>query len=228
LSEWQLLPSASQPDRLTQAEWITVMGADVPYQRERRGRTESELFKELLWHGHVLWGQMIYDTLQATDYLLSRPEIDPGRVGTLGMSMGSNMAWWHATLDERVAVCADLCCLTDYQALIQTRGLDGHGLYYYVPGLLKHFSTAYCGHQRADLPAAAPESGWYVRPAHAASGPGPDRYSASAGLCRSGVPEHWQLVRYATGHLETADMRRRVLDFLDRHLCRDEAPNAER
>src|SRR5438067_5926925 len=39
---------------------------------ERRGRTESELFKELLWRGHVLWGLMMYDTLRATDYVLSR------------------------------------------------------------------------------------------------------------------------------------------------------------
>src|SRR5256885_16615872 len=58
---------------------------------ERRGRTESELFKELLWHGRVLWGFMLYDTLQATDYLLGRPDVDPRRVGTLGLSMGSNM-----------------------------------------------------------------------------------------------------------------------------------------
>jgi hypothetical protein len=40
--------------------------------------------------------------------------------------------------------------------------------------------------------------------------------------------ERWQLVRYATGHLETADMRRRVLAFLDRYLCDDAAVNAER
>src|SRR5437660_12692244 len=56
--------------------------------------------------------------------------------------MGSTMAWWHAALDERVAACVDICCLTDYQALIETKGLDGHGIYYYVPSLLKHFTTA--------------------------------------------------------------------------------------
>jgi hypothetical protein len=109
---------------------------------ERRGRTESELFKELLWRGYVLWGLMVYDTLRATDYVLSRSDVRSDRVATLGMSMGSTMAWWHAALDERVSVCVDLCCLTDFQALIDTRGLDGHNLYYYVPGLLKHFTTA--------------------------------------------------------------------------------------
>ncbi len=37
---------------------------------ERRGRTESELFKEMLWHGRVLWGMMVYDSLRAVDYLV--------------------------------------------------------------------------------------------------------------------------------------------------------------
>ncbi len=109
---------------------------------ERRGRTESELFKEMLWQGRVLWGGMIYDSLRAVDYLASRSDVDAARIGTLGISLGSTMAWWTAALDPRIKVCVDLCCLTDYQALIAARGLDGHGLYYYVPSLLKHFTTA--------------------------------------------------------------------------------------
>src|SRR5205085_5673754 len=32
---------------------------------ERRGRTESELFKLMLWRGQVLWGMMVYDSLRA-------------------------------------------------------------------------------------------------------------------------------------------------------------------
>jgi hypothetical protein len=192
---------------------------------ERRGRTESELFKELLWHGRVLWGLMVYDTLRATDYLLGRPEIDPGRVGTLGLSMGSTMAWWHAALDERVAACVDLCCLTEYQALIETRGLDGHGLYYYVPGLLNYFSTAEINSLICPRP-------------HLSLAGTLDRLTPEAGLDRidaalkvvyaeAGVPERWQLVRYASGHLETADMRRRTLEFLDRYLIGCDTPSAD-
>jgi hypothetical protein len=35
----------------------------------------------------------------------------------------------------------DVCCLTDYESLIQAHGLSGHGVYYFVPSLLKHFDT---------------------------------------------------------------------------------------
>jgi acetyl esterase/lipase len=186
---------------------------------ERRGRSESELFKERLWHGQVLWGLMVYDTLKAADYLLSRPEIDPQRVGSLGLSMGSTMAWWHAALDPRVAVCVDLCCLTDFQALIETRGVDGHGLYYYVPGLLRHFTTASINTLICPRPHLSLAGEW-------------DRLTPPAGLDRidqtlrqvyadAGVPERWQLRRYCTGHFETWDMRAHVLRFLDRYLLEE-------
>jgi cephalosporin-C deacetylase-like acetyl esterase len=109
---------------------------------ERSTRTELDTFKEMLWKGQVLWGMMVYDTLRGLDYLLTRPEVDTARIGTLGMSMGSTMAWWVAALDPRLKLCVDICCLTDYQALIETNNLQGHGVYYFVPGLLKHFTTA--------------------------------------------------------------------------------------
>ena len=91
---------------------------------ERRGRTESEIFKEMLWKGQVMWGMMVYDSLRAIDYLESRKDVDSSRIATLGISMGSTMAWWTAALDERIKVCVDICCLVDYHALIEARGLD--------------------------------------------------------------------------------------------------------
>ena len=87
----------------------------------------------MLREGRVLWGMTVYDSLRALDYLESRTDVDPHRLGTLGISMGSTMAWWLAALDPRVKVTVDLCCMTDFHALIENRGLDGHGLYYYVP-----------------------------------------------------------------------------------------------
>jgi hypothetical protein len=183
---------------------------------ERRGKTESELFKELLWNGQVLWGLMVYDTLKATDYLLTREDVDGTRIASVGLSMGSTMAWWHAALDERVRVCVDLCCLTDFQALIETRNLDGHGLYYYVPRLLKSFDTTAINAlicPRAHLSLAG---NW-------------DRLTPPAGLekidaalreryAAAGAPDHWELRRYNTGHFETHDMRARVMAFLEERL----------
>ena len=183
---------------------------------ERRGCTESELFKQMLWHGQVLWGMMVYDSLRALDYLVSRPEVEAGRLGTLGMSMGSTMAWWVAALDPRLKVCVDICCLTDFQALIEARGLDGHGLYYYVPSLLKHFTTAQIN------ALIAPR-------AHLSLAGNYDLLTPPAGLERidtelreayaaEGHPEAWRLSRYHCGHVETVAMRAEIVQFLQQWL----------
>jgi acetyl esterase/lipase len=109
---------------------------------ERSHTTEADMFKAMLWRGQVLWGMMVYDGLRALDWLVGRPEVDPARVGTLGISMGSTMAWWLGALDERIKVTVDICCLTDFHTLLAKKALSLHGLYYYVPDLIDRFTTA--------------------------------------------------------------------------------------
>ena len=112
-------------------------------KHEAEGRTgEEDAFKLMLWRGRVLWGMMMFDEFRALTYLAGRPEVDPRRLGAFGMSMGATKAWWLAALDPRVRLCLDVCCLTDYEELIRINNLKGHGIYYYVPSLLKHFDTA--------------------------------------------------------------------------------------
>jgi len=106
------------------------------------GVGEQDAFKLMLWRGQVLFGMMMFDEFRALDYLASRAEVDPQRLGVLGMSMGATKAWWLAALDPRLKVCMDVCCLTDYEELIKTHGLKLHAIFYYVPSLLKHFQTA--------------------------------------------------------------------------------------
>lgn len=183
---------------------------------ERSTHTEENLFKEMLWKGQVLWGMMVYDSLRALDYLLTRAEADPGRIATLGMSMGSTMAWWLAALDERVKVCVDICCLTDFQALLETQGLEGHGIFYYVPSLLKHFTTSQINALIAPRP-------------HLSLAGNRDPLTPPAGLdridrelktvyARLGAPDHWKLLRYDVGHQETPEMRSEIISFLKRFL----------
>jgi dienelactone hydrolase len=183
---------------------------------ERATRSESDAFKEMLWKGQVLWGMMVYDSLRGLDYLVSRPEVDASRLATAGISMGSTMGWWVAALDERVKVCVDICCLTDFDALIQAGGLGGHGIYYYVPSLLKHFTTAQINALIAprahlslagDLDALTPPAGLERI----------DRELRQA-YTALGHPENWRLLRYQVGHEETPEMRREIVAFLQEWL----------
>lgn len=106
-------------------------------KKEEGGRTESSLFKAFLWEGRTLWGMMVRDDLLALSYLVSRPEVDARRIAAMGMSMGSTRTWWAAGLDERIKVAVSVACLTRYQNLIAHGEVRQHGIYYYVPDMLK-------------------------------------------------------------------------------------------
>lgn len=193
-----------------------VLCADTWAFGERATHTEADLFKMFLWKGQVMWGMMVYDSIRAVDYLLTRPEVDGARVATMGMSMGSTMAWWLAALDERIKVCVDICCLTDFQELIASNGLSGHGIYYYVPGLLKHFTAAQIN------ALIAPR-------AHLGLAGNKDALTPPRGLdkidvelkrvyAEAGKPQNWKMLRYNVGHEETGEMRREVLNWLKEKL----------
>ena len=198
------------------ARGIAALCIDTWLFGERRGRTESEVFKEMLWQGQVLWGMMVYDSLRAIDYLCTRSDVDTARLATLGKSMGSTMAWWVAALDTRIKLCIDICCLTDFHAIIEARELDGHGVYYYVPSLLKHFSTSDINALVAPRPhlSIAGNNDPLTPPR------GLDRIDAELRrvYTEMGRPDAWQLKRYEIGHFETAETRAEVLSFLQKWL----------
>ena len=183
---------------------------------ERSHTSEADTFKAMLWQGQVLWGMMVYDSLRALDFLIERPDVDPQRLGTLGISMGSTMAWWLAALDERVKVTVDICCLTDFHTLLAKKGLSLHGVYYYVPRLLRHFTTAQIN------ALIAPR-------AHLALAGLQDKLTPPEGLDiidrelqqvygQLGHPERWKLLRYDVGHMETPEGREEIIAFLKRFL----------
>lgn len=106
-------------------------------KKEEGRRTEESLFKMFLWQGRTLWGMMVRDDLLALNYLVSRPEVNPRRIAAMGMSMGSTRTWWAAALDERIKTAVCVACLTRYQNLIVHGQVRQHGIYYYVPNMLK-------------------------------------------------------------------------------------------
>jgi dienelactone hydrolase len=106
--------------------------------KESGSSTESALFKMFIWQGKTLWGMMVRDDMLALNYLLSRTDlVVPERIGATGMSMGSTRTWWLAALDERIKAAVCVCCLTRYQNLIRRGEINQHGIYYFVPDLLR-------------------------------------------------------------------------------------------
>jgi cephalosporin-C deacetylase-like acetyl esterase len=67
---------------------------------------------------------MLRDERIALDYLASRHEVDPQRIGAKGMSMGSTRSWWLAAIDDRIKSVVCVACFTRYEDIIATRNLS--------------------------------------------------------------------------------------------------------
>jgi len=62
--------------------------------------------------GTNLAGYMFWDAVRAIDYLCERPEIDPSRIGSTGVSGGGNRTSYLLALEGRLAAAAPGCFIT--------------------------------------------------------------------------------------------------------------------
>ena len=71
----------------------------------------------LLGDSMTMW--RTWDGIRALDYLLSRPEADPERVGLTGNSGGGTMTTWLWAADERFTMAAPSCFVTTFLANLE-------------------------------------------------------------------------------------------------------------
>ena len=114
-------------------------GPGGPQEKGSAGELTASKFQ--LWAGRSLWGMILRDDLMALDYLTARPDVDATHIGVTGISMGSTRSWWLMALDDRPKCAVCVACMTRYQDLISTESLGAHGIYYFVPSVLRHFDT---------------------------------------------------------------------------------------
>ena len=77
------------------------------------------LGKQLWLTGEFFGSWRAHDALSALDYLLSRPETDPSRVGITGNSGGGTMTTFVQALDPRFTMAAPSCYVTSWQRNIE-------------------------------------------------------------------------------------------------------------
>lgn len=80
------------------------------------------------WHsaGYVPSGVECWNAMRALDYLATRPEIDPERIGATGISGGGAATFWIAAADERVKAAAPVSGMADLGYYVGEDGVNGH------------------------------------------------------------------------------------------------------
>ncbi|MCS6850219.1 MAG: acetylxylan esterase [Gemmataceae bacterium] len=64
----------------------------------------------------------IWDGMRSIDYLVSRPDIDPKRIGCTGNSGGGTLTSYLMALDDRIYCAAPVCYLTTFRRLLRGGG----------------------------------------------------------------------------------------------------------
>jgi dienelactone hydrolase len=190
-------------------------GPDGPAEKDYTAEETASKFN--LWVGRTFWGMLLRDDLIALDYLASRPEVDPERIGVTGMSMGATRTWWLMALDERLRAGVAIACLTRYQNMIEHGAIHEHDIGYFVPGMLKHFDTEAVValiaprpvlFQTGDSDGGSPVDG--IRAIEAAVRPVYRLY---------GRDDAFRNIIYpGLGHVYTPEMWARTLAWMDEHL----------
>jgi predicted dienelactone hydrolase len=184
---------------------------------ENKAAQEMSFSKINLWLGRSLWGMQVRDEQCLLDYLATRPDIDPARIGASGMSMGSTRSWWLAALDERVRAIAGVVCFTRYTELIEHGYLRYHGIYYFVPGMLQHFDTEAIHALVAPRPHL--ELSGDQDPGAPLDGVETLERKVSAVYRLYGQPENFRSVVWRnTGHEYLPEMRDRMIAWFETHL----------
>lgn len=104
--------------------------------RLTRGNYERFEFLRHVVAGRCLAWKNILDMRRAIDYLVSRPEVDPNRIGCFGHSMGSMHTWLVGPFEERIRCLVGNCCLPTYAAIHRLHIL--HCFPNFVPGWERH------------------------------------------------------------------------------------------
>jgi dienelactone hydrolase len=216
---WVGSPQQAYAAELCARGYVALAADAVGFEERRHPRLagpEYERFvaHELLIKGLTLQGKFIWDVMRAVDYLVSRKEVDPKRIGMIGHSLGGTETWFSMAMEPRLASGAASCGTTTYAAVLAAERYHNYG--FYVPGILKWGDISevvsmiaprpflmLTGEQDRDFPVS-----------------GAKEVAARAAMLyrRLGKAEALELFLSPQGHEFTDEMRKRAYNWFDRWL----------
>ena len=110
-------------DPVGQGERLQIFDEDLRESKVGNSTTEHTVVgTQCMLVGDHLARYTIWDGMRALDYLFSRKEVDPARIGLTGNSGGGTHTAYIAALDDRIQVAAPLCYITSWHLMLDTIG----------------------------------------------------------------------------------------------------------
>ncbi|HYE04075.1 MAG TPA: alpha/beta hydrolase family protein [Planctomycetota bacterium] len=121
-------------------DWRTRRGLTPERIAAFNGRSgaEEQLVARGLYTAGATWsGVMFWDDIRTVDYLLTRPEVDPARIGCVGLSVGGYRSLHLAALDPRIRAAVVVGWMASFPAQLAHHLLHTIGFTMLVPGLYR-------------------------------------------------------------------------------------------
>jgi dienelactone hydrolase len=111
---------------------------------------QGERLGDWLDHGHIepllvglsQEGLMVFESIRALDYLVSRPEVDSGCIGMTGSSGGGLNTFYTSAIDSRIQVSIPVCYVTTFYLMMASERdrnwEDGMDLCNQVPAVMAY------------------------------------------------------------------------------------------
>ena len=212
-------------DALAQHGYV-VFSADALYWGDR-GRKEGAdhsmqqaVAANLMQMGTTWLGINTSDDIRAAEFVASLPEVDPTRIGAIGLSMGSHRTWMLNALSDRITAAVAVCWMCTTDALMtpgnnQTKGQSAYTML--PPGL------------RNDLDYPDVASIACPKPLMVFDGGEKDKLFPVAGVDAAyarmhkvydsrGVGDRLVTKRWDVGHVFNVEMQDEAITWLDRWL----------
>jgi len=201
--DWRQRPPGITPERI------------AAFNR-RSGESEPLVGRTIFSAGFTWAGVIFWDDIRSVDYLASRPEVDPGRIGCVGLSVGGLRSAHLAALDDRIKTAVVVGWMASFPAQLKRHVRNTIGHTKLVPGLYRDMDYP----DVASLAAPAPllvingsrDALFETSGVRAAF----DKLAAC--YTKAGVPERLRTRLYDTPHEFNLEMQAEAWGWLGRHL----------
>lgn len=196
-------------------------GERKEYNDPKTGKSSALMTEEHSYSGAQVFltgasqaSYVIWDGIRAVDYLLTRKEVDPERIGMTGRSGGGTQSAYIAAIDPRIYAVAPENYLTNFTRLLQTKGPQD--------AEQNPFNAIQKGIDQPDfLLARAPKPALMITTTRDMFSIQGSRESAKEISCiyeAYGKPENFSMVTDDTIHASTKKNREAMYAFFQKHL----------
>ena len=182
----------------------------------RAGQSEQLVGRTIYTAGFTWPGVMFWDDVRTVDYLLTRPDVDPRRIGCVGLSVGGLRSCHLAALDERIRAAVVVGWMASFPAQLKKHIRNTIGHTKVVPGLYQHLDypdVASLAMPRPMLVINGSKDGLFDLDGVKAS-----FAKLNACYAKAGVPNHCGTRLYETPHEFNAAMQAEAWAWLKRFV----------